>query len=339
MRKGFVLGVVILIFIGCSSTSDSPYTPGSQSNPTAWVVNGMSETLSKVDLSTGEVTVNAITLGSAPNDIVISDGLAYVVNSLSNNVQIIDLTSEQTIGTIEILDGINPYYVAMDGQDRAFASNWMTGNVSVLDLGSEVESDTITLGGVPQGLCVTDDRLFVTDVNFDMVNFTYGPGHLFAYSLATLDFIDSVEVGINPQIVQLGPDGKLHVVCTGVIGTDAGQIDIVDPTTLTIEESILIGGSPGSLAINSSGIAYLGSVAWVGQGAVLAYDAATYEILHNSQDPIVLPSSAMDLVCADNDHIFAVCYNTDEMVELDENNDIVKTYIVGDGPLALAIQE
>lgn len=342
MRKGTVLIIIItMMIVGCTSTTDSPtdspntLPPG----PAVYVANNLSETLSAVYPAIGVVDVNALPLGSSPNDIETMGDTAYVVNSLSNNVQVIDLITRQTVGTIEILYGINPYYIAVENLNRAFVTNWMTGNVSVLDLQAGIESDTITIGGVPQGICVTQDRLFVTDINLDMGTFTYGPGHLFAYSLTTLDFIDSIEVGINPQIVRPGPDGKLHVVCTGVIGEGTGEVKIVDPATLTIEQTIPIGGSPGSLAFNSQNIGYLGSVAWFGEGWILTYDAVTYQVINDAQNPIVLPSSAMDIVCAENDHVFAVCFNTDELIELDANNTTIHTYTVGDGPTALAIWE
>ena len=339
MNKGLALGVIMLTFVGCDSNPNSPPSPGSQSTSVVWVANSMGESLSKVDLDSGQVVTNAILLDSAPNDIVISGNLAYIVNSLSNNVQVFDLELEQTVGTIEIFNGINPYSIALDNQQRAFVSNWMTGNVSILDLQSGIESDTITTGGAPQGLCVTDSLLFVTDVNFDMGSFTYGPGHLLAFSLASFELVDSLEVGLNPQIVQLGPDGKLHVVCTGIIGTGSGQIDIVDPQTLTIEQSILTGGSPGALAFNSKNLAYLASVAWAGEGWLLTYDAMTYQVINDEQNPIILPSSAMDIICTSDDCILAVCFNTDELVKLDETNEIVQTYTVGDGPIALVIEE
>lgn len=339
MRQGIVFGVFALMMVGCSSTTDSPVNSGHSTAHAVWVVNTLGESLSKVDLDSGTVVTDALLLDSAPNDIAISGDLAYVVNSVSNNIQIFDLTTEETVGTIEIYMGLNPYFIVIENQQRAFVSNWLTGNVSVLDLQSQTEVDTITTGGVPQGLCVTDDYLFVSDVNFDLVNYTYGPGHLLAYSLATLDYVDSVEVGVNPQMVQLGPDGKLHIVCTGIIGADEGRIDIVDPQTLTIERTILIGGSPGSLTFNSQNVAYLGSVAWTGEGWLLSYDAMTYQIINSVADPILLPSSAMDVVCASNDHLFAVCFNTDELIEVDEDDDIVQSYTVGDGPVALAVQE
>ncbi len=89
-----------------------------QSPPIAWVVNNLSETLSEVDLSSGQVITNAISLGSIPNDIIISGDKAYVVNSGSNHVQIIDLSAQQTLGTIELYLGLNPYFIVLDGEDR-----------------------------------------------------------------------------------------------------------------------------------------------------------------------------------------------------------------------------
>lgn len=334
MRNGYVLGFIALLLIGCSSSTDSPFIPSASS---VWVVNSLGETLSKVNLDPDSVVVNAQLLGSAPNDIAVFKDRAYIVNSLSNNVQIINLTTEQTIGTIEIYLGLNPYNIVVENEQRAFVSNWLTGNVSVLDLTAAVETDTITTDGVPQGLCIAAGRLFVSDINLDLVQFTYGPGRLLAYDLATLGFADTVTVGVNPQVVLPGPDGNLHVVCTGEIGADAGQVMILDPQTLSIIVTIQIGGSPGSLAFNSNDVAYLGSVAWAGEGWILTYDALTHQILRGTSDPILLPSSAMDVVCARNDHIFVACFNDDALIELDEADSLVHSYTVGDGPVAAAI--
>lgn len=334
MKNGIVLGVISLLIIGCSSPSDSPSEY--PSTFTVWVINSLGETLSKVDLSTGQVTVNCITLDSSPNDIVIDGELAYVVNSLSNNVQIIDLTTEQTVGTIEIAMGVNPYYLVLENSDRGFVSNIMSGNVSVLDLNACTEVDTLYLGGAPEGLCVAQDRLFITDINYFG---SQDPGHLYAYSLSTLELEGEVTVGVNPQIVREGPDSNLHVVCTGDFASIFGEVVIVDPLAMTVEQNIPIGGSPGSLAFDRQNIAYLGSVAWAGEGLILSYDGLTYQIIHGEQNPIVLPSSAMDVAMGSSDHIFAVCFNTDQLIELDGDGNILRSFQVGLGPVTLAVQE
>ncbi|MBU1651982.1 hypothetical protein KKA00_07155, partial [bacterium] len=260
----FAMLISMILISGCEDdAATGPNTPGI--NPTAWVVNSIGETLAKVDLVSGQVVTNVIALNSAPNDIVISENLAYVVNSLSNNVQVIDLNGQETIGTIEILQGIDPYYICLDGQERAFVSNLLTGNVSVLDLVSGTEAGIISTGGIPEGVCVSGDYLYVTDV----VDFLgdWQPGKVYAYDLETLTLQGTATVGINPQIVKMGPDGKLHVVCTGDYGATVGQVDIVDPVTMTVEQSLTLGGTPGSLVFTSAGIAYVGGGGWAGDGS------------------------------------------------------------------------
>ncbi len=302
----------------------------------AWIVNSLGETLTRVDLSSGNVQTNAVTVGSAPNDIIVSGSLAYVVNSLSNNVQLVDLEAQQTVDVIEIYLGINPYFIALEGDTRAFVTNFLTGNVSVLDLEEGTESEVIQVGGALEGVCVGEDRLFITDVNYGAGSF--GPGHLYAFSLETLELDAELTVGINPQVVKWGPDGMLHVVCTGDFDEIPGEVYIIDPATMSLREVISIGGSPGSLAFNSQGIAYLGAAGWSGSGAVYSYDGFTYEILRGEDNPIVVPSAAMGLAVTPDDDVLVCCFNTDELVELDADGNSVRTFIVGDGPVAVAVQ-
>ncbi|TKJ40446.1 hypothetical protein CEE37_09020 [candidate division LCP-89 bacterium B3_LCP] len=335
MRKCIVLGVIMLIFFGCTNPTDPP-DPENQSGLIAWVVNSLGGTLSKVDLTSGAVTVNAITVGDAPNDIVIDDSEAFVVNSLSDNVQVIDLDSEQSTGTIEIYQGINPYSIALDDESRAFVTNLMTGNISVLDLATGVEIDTLQTGTALQGICISGDFLYFTDINLDMVNFTYDVGELFIFSLQTLTFVGVVEVGINPQAVKMGPDGNLHVICTGDYAGIPGQIDVVDPAAQAVIQTIPVGGTPGSVAFTSNGTAYVGAAGWGTDGKVYSYDANSYQVFHDDTNPIAVPSAAMGVAVIDDDHILVCCFSTDQLVELDSSGNIINTFDVGDGPVAVA---
>jgi hypothetical protein len=307
-----------------------------QQSAFAWVLNSLGETLTRVDLSEGSVQTNAVTVGSAPNDIVLSDSKAYVVNSLSNNVQLVDLEEGQTAGVIEIYLGLNPYFIALDGETRAFVSNFLTGNISVLDLEGGIESDIIQVGGALEGILIVGDRVFVSDVNYN--SGAFGPGRLYALSRISFELLDEIIIGINPQIIRLGPEGMLHVVCTGDFDEISGEVYIVNPATLAVEEIIPIGGSPGSLAFDSQGVAYLGAAGWNGLGAVYTYDGFTYEILRGEANPISVPSAAMGVATTPDDHILVCCFNSDELVELDANGNTVRSFNVGDGPVTVAVQ-
>jgi len=310
-----------------------------QPEPTAWVVNSLGETLSNVNLNSGQVTLNALMLGDSPNDLVITGTTGYVVNSLSNHVQTINLITQTTTGTIEIYRGINPWSIALDGDGLGFVPNFLTGNVSVLDLEAGSEIDAINVGGAPESACVFANSIFITDVNYDMGSGTFGPGRLHAYSLPDLIFRGTVEVGTNPQVVKPGPDGLLHVVCTGNYAAIPGQVDLVDAGALTVETSIPIGGSPGSLAFSSDYIAYLGAGGWGGGGAVLSYDAQTHQILHSAENAIPVPSAAMGIAVTSSDHVLVCCFPTDQIAELDSEGNSLRIFGVGDGPVTLAVWE
>jgi len=324
----------ITLISGCEG--DSSAGPGEQyASISAWVVNSLGQTLSKLNLETGQVTNNIVETGEGANEILIEGDKAYVVNSLENNFQIIDLITGQTIGTIEILQGVNPYYAALEGTERAFVSNLLSGNVSVLDLAANSETGVINTGGIPEGVCVAGDYLYVTDVVDYSGN--WQPGKVYAYDLATLTLQSTATVGINPQIVKMGPDGNLHVICTGDYNTVVGEVDIVDPISMMVMQSMTLGGTPGSLVFTSDGIGYVGGGGWSGDGSVYSYDALTYTVVHDSNDPIVVPSPALGLSITQDDNVLVCCFNSDELVKLDSAGELLGTYAVGDGPISVAV--
>lgn len=78
---------------------------------TLYVVNGLAETLSKINLENDSVTNHITTLGVAPNQVVVKGNRAYVINSLSSNIQIVDLTADTTLGFISIGANRNPWAI------------------------------------------------------------------------------------------------------------------------------------------------------------------------------------------------------------------------------------
>jgi len=157
--------------------------------------------------------------------------------------------------------------------------------------------------------------------------------------LPDVAFIARIDVGTNPQIVKVGPDGNLHVVCTGNYVDIPGRIDVINPGSLQRVISIPLGGSPGSLGFTSQNLAYLGAAGWGGLGNVMSYNGLTHQILHGSQNPIEVSSAAMGISITLSDNILVCCFNTDQLVELNADGDSVTTYNVGDGPQAVALQQ
>ncbi|RJP73633.1 MAG: hypothetical protein C4524_14035 [Candidatus Zixiibacteriota bacterium] len=329
------LFISILFLAGCSEDSTTA-PPLQQFTTSAWVVNSLSSTLSRVDLDSGDVTVNVLSLGTFANDIAVSGTMAYVVNSGDNQIQIVDLTTGQTDGTIEILLGMNPWAIAVDGSQRGYVTNYLTGNVSVLDLVSRQESDTLVVGTSPEGVCIHQDVLYVTDVN--LVWPVYGQGYVHAYSLPDLDHVAVIPVATNPQVVLPGPDGMIHVVCTGDFGAVTGQVQLIDPATHSVVDSIALGEYPGSLAF-SQGVGFLGYSRLDGTGAILSYDVFARQVLRGADNPIPVNSGVWDVVATPEGRLLACCFGADQVVELETDGTVVATYDVGNGPQAVGVAE
>jgi hypothetical protein len=343
MKSSVLISLFLLgLCLSACEKDKSPTQPiNPTTTPTAWVVNSSAGTLSKIDLTTGVVTNNVVTLGTFPNDIAIRDSVAYVVNSANNQIQVINLKDGQTLGPIEILQGQNPYSIVLDDNQKAYVSNELTGNVSRLDLTSNLEDTAVSAGISPEGVCVYQNKLYVTDTNFSLgPPITYGQGRVFVFSTTNMSAVDTIAVATNPQTIKVGPDGNLHVVCTGNYGSITGMIFIINPATLAVVDSLDIGGTPGSLVFNTQNIGYLGDGGWVTQGYVLSYNGLTHQILHSDPaNPILVARGAYGVCATPDGHILVCCQFDDQVVELDENGANPHSYNVGDGPAAVAVSD
>ena len=95
---------------------------------------------------TGQVT-NTITVGSYPNGVAFnpSGTLAYVTNTHSGNVSVIDTATNTVANTITV--GSYPWSVAFNPSGTlAYVTNYGSGTVSVIDTATNTVANTITLG-------------------------------------------------------------------------------------------------------------------------------------------------------------------------------------------------
>jgi hypothetical protein len=96
--------------------------------------------------------------------------------------------------------------------------------------------------------------------------------------------------GLNPQDLAVDGEGEIHVVCTGDYGSVTGVVDVIDPASWTVTESISLGGSPGNVSIGKG-------FALVGAGDadscdLFIYRTDTNEVLSDGSDPFTLIGSS-----------------------------------------------
>jgi YVTN family beta-propeller protein len=250
-------GLLTLAMVGCED--DPAIDPGDPSSaPAVFVVNSLGETLSRVLLADQTVNQNAVALGVAPNALAITpDGkTAYVVSSLSNRVDIVDLDTPAAIGAIDVGAGTNPFAIALLGAAHGYVSNFVTDEVVHLDLAARTAGHRIPVGRAPEGLLLvpgggggaSTGDLYVAVTGYDSTG-AYWPGEVVVIAVPADTVRARLHVGVNPQGLALAPDGRVHVVCTGDYVTQVGRVFVIDPATPAVIDSVEVGGAPSAITV------------------------------------------------------------------------------------------
>jgi hypothetical protein len=179
------------------------------------------------------VEPNFETIGPTSNAIRRGDDALWIVESGSNTVSKFDLERRRLQRDfIDVGEGRNPYDIAIDpSAGRAFVTNWLAGTVSIADTqtGRIVDELSFDAFDFPQGVEVTDDYLYVTNVHFrggdDATAFDEGTVSIIDRD--ALEIVETVETTWkNPQYIRAieTPHGpRLALVSAGVI-TTAGAL-------------------------------------------------------------------------------------------------------------------
>jgi len=353
MLKNVFLTLFLLITLSLSLA---------QADNIAYVVNNYpgDETLSKINLTTGEVVNNFLNLGVAPNQIVIKGDSAYVVNSLDHDIQIINLKTETTAGYINIGEPKNPFHMAFVDSQYAYVTNWATNTISKVDIKNQTVTAEYGVGRAPEGLMVVGNKLYICcsgfswpktsgfyrqDLIFDSVQRTkdfkalsYIPGRVYVFDLETEAVVDSILVGLNPQYLDLDPEGELNVVCTGDYGSVSGKVYRINTITNTVIDSIVTGGTPGVISIGADGIGYLTAVGWAPDpGLIYSFNSIADTMIYGQGNPITTDSGVISVTALFHSKVLSCNYQSDDVTLLDSCGTLLQRYLVGNGPISLAL--
>jgi len=303
--------------------------------PTAYVINATGETLSKIDLRTKTVTNDIEPLGSDidsyPNQIIVRDTLAYVAASGTDEIQIINLRTERTVGWIRFGAGQNPYWMAFLNDQVLYVTLLVDNSLAKVDLTTRQVVKTTSVGLSPEGVIVLNGTAFVAVTGYDFGSWSWKQGKVIVYDTRTDSVVDEINVGKNPQFLDIDRQGWLHVSCTGDYGATPGTIYVIDPGAREVLDSIAIGGQPGQISIGPDDIGYLAAGGWIGDGEVYTYHAVTGGVLRGPSDPIYVDSGATGIVTFQDSSAFVACFG-DKIDRVNAAGQKVGTYVMGDGP-------
>lgn len=297
-----------------------------------YVINSLGEDLTLIDRVGDSVVVNLLPLGGCPNRIRAHTGLLLVTNSCTDDLMVISQTPHAIVHTVNFTSGDNPWDVVVIDDSLCAVSMLLSNEVAIVNYQVGVERRRFTVGTAPEGLLFAYGRLWIANCALDFGTFEYGQGTV-SISNASLTATEvSVNVGTNPQVLAVGEDGEVHVLCTGNYFDRFGSIYTLDRDSWLPTDSIAIGDFPGDLVIGPEGTAYLAGGGFVDSGFVYRYNSATHMILNGPANPWKTARGVLSVSKNIDGGIYALAFSADTVAELSLNGSQEAVWQVGDGP-------
>ncbi|MCF7811735.1 hypothetical protein K9N50_12185 [bacterium] len=338
--KLVILSLILCVGTFLTSCDSSSTTPsGPDGSNLVLVANQYANTLSIVNIDDGYALNNKIGVGNNPNDLIYYDSKIYVINSVSNDMNILRLTDDNEFATVHApLDlGVNrgnsPQYGTIGG-GFMFITNFNTDDVNVIELDSLFSTAYIPVGTAPQDILTVGDKIYVACCGYNINTYTYGEGSISVLSVETKTRLRSIIIGNgkNPQYLALDSDNRVHVVCSGNWDDIVGEIFVIDTELDEVVQVISMRGTPGEIAITSTDQAYVVAGGWEeGPGLVYRYNAHTGQILNGPENPIEVSAGATRVVVDADDNVYVACQAADKVDKI-VNGVKVGSYEVGDAP-------
>ena len=172
----------------------------------------------------------------------------------------------------------------------------------------------------------------------DLKAYSYVTGQVYVFDLQSEAIVDSIAVGMNPQYLDLDPEGELNVVCTGDYWSVFGQIYRIDSNTNTVIDSIATGGSPGVISIGSDGTGYVAAGGWYpNPGQLFTFDSYADTIIRGSDNPITTDCGVIAVTALYPSQVLSCNFDADNISRLNKNGILFNQYPVGNGPISAAV--
>ncbi len=305
----------------------------------------------KCIIDSNDIQDIGVTTGSAPNQILLKDNSLFIVNSMDNAIQKIELTDGPTNHNpfISLPESSNPFFMTIDSDNELFVTNLATNSYSRAKLNMPAMLITTSFDGenslkAPEGIAVDDKNIFIANADYTMDEnwvTTYNDGFITMIDKANDSFTKKIPTTQkNPQKVFI-LNNKLYVINSGIIEFDANYIgypksdsgiDILDLSNIDAGFTNVkipftdgeLSGFVGAYSLsNDNNILYLAS----GTAPELyAYDIQNNTILRNTDNPIIIdtfenPTSVMLNLTTVENYLFVTNFNNDTLYVLDTNND------------------
>jgi YVTN family beta-propeller protein len=367
MTKTFSISIVLVIlcvlFAGCGGggVQPGPYVPG---DLTLLIGNSLGETLSVASRTNGiwSVQPDVLPTGQGTNDIVVDGNTAYIVNSLSNSIHVVNTQTMSTVREISTGAGTNPYDAVLVPDGTLWVTLTLTNQLIHVDPDAALpvilwlslppfdafdddDPDDENLPW-PQRLCYANGKLYVAFSNLNTAYVAGGQGAVAIIDAATYDFDALLELQGRNTIATECPNpasGLVFFISAGDFSMTTfeylnnGLVEVYDSNSGQIIDSVQLNGAPFEMVAGANGVGFLTNGA---ENTILRFD---YNSLV-AWPSFPVPDSGLGFnfvsgiaEIGDND-VAVIEFNGDALYIIDGVSGIVEeTFTIGDGPDAIAV--
>lgn len=314
---------------------------------------GISTSLSIVDLDEPDVERavenEIIPLGSAPTGIEVRGDLGYVVNTFSDNVQIVNLRHRVSLGTIPIGTGTLPQKIAFINDSKAYVTCNGTNDIRVVDVKGRSVINTIPGGLKPSGITIINDKAYVTNSAWEWDGqVTYKDSSVTVIDIWTDTVLKTIDVPTNATGITNDGESRVLVTSTGDYNTILGKLVFINANRDEVEKVVDLRVTPGfSLVINSMQHAFFtGGVGFFSTNdlGLMVYDLEREKWIRDRNDALADFAGGGGLAIDENDTIYVAVPDwtgarLDELRVMAPDETLDRTYRVGPGASAVAIAQ
>lgn len=192
-----------------------------------------------VDVASNELLATVPLESEALNLVVSPDGRRVYATTVLGALHVIDTWTRESVARLDVGGAANGLALSPDGR-RLYVSSRDAGTVTAVNLRTNAVAATYRVGGRPQSIAVSPDgrELYVAN-EANALNVVRVPSGATA----------RIDLGTPAYGLAVTPDGKQLYVSL----SEAGTVRVLDRATRREVRTILVGGTPRSVAFDASG--------------------------------------------------------------------------------------
>lgn len=201
---------------------------------------------------------NGRSLGDVANQMVIHNNRGYIVVNNSHKIEVIDVNTNKSEGTIDAGAGKSPREMMVVNDTLGLVTNLYDNSVSAVNLKEMKVFKRILTSANPDGIALSGERAFVACSGF-------GGGTMVSVVSATeLRETSMLTVWPNPSQVAVDENGMVYVLSIGQYNDYGNPLDdvwgavtVIDPSVPAVVDTIHFSSHIFKIALARGGVGYV----------------------------------------------------------------------------------